>query len=109
MFSSPPYSRGFRPSRPRFRALCQSSLAHAGPHGGGGGFHGGGCLFPWRRILGVSRRPRSCGCATPLRSISKTASPDRRARKKLRNYAKEIEKCLKHYPEDVSVGRADIP
>jgi len=38
-------------------------------HGGGGGFHGGGCLFPWRRILGVSRRPRSCGCATPLRSI----------------------------------------
>jgi hypothetical protein len=23
-------------------ALCQSDLAHAGPHGGGGGFHGGG-------------------------------------------------------------------
>jgi hypothetical protein len=23
-------------------ALCQSNLAHAGPHGGGGGFQGGG-------------------------------------------------------------------
>jgi hypothetical protein len=23
-------------------ALCQSDLAHAAPHGGGGGFHGGG-------------------------------------------------------------------
>jgi hypothetical protein len=26
-------------------ALCQSDLAHAGPHGGGGGFHGGGGLL----------------------------------------------------------------